>query len=77
MVANTYLEGSYSEIYSEVPLNEEGLKVLFRQFSFPAGIPSHVSANVPGSINEEASLAIPYRMHMERLSIIQISSLPV
>ena len=48
MVANTYLEGSYSELYSHVPENEEGMKQLFKQFSFPGGVPSHAAPDVPG-----------------------------
>ena len=43
LVANTYLEGTYSEIYPNIPETEEGLQKLFKQFSFPGGIPSHVS----------------------------------
>ncbi len=56
LVANTYLEGSYSEVYPEISQNEQGLKRLFTQFSFPGGIPSHVSADTPGSINEGGEL---------------------
>jgi len=56
MVANTYLEGSYSEIYPGVTMDENGLKKLFRQFSFPGGIPSHVAPDVPGSIHEGGEL---------------------
>ena len=56
LVANTYLEGTYSEIYPEVSQDEHGLKRLFTQFSFPGGIPSHVSPEVPGSINEGGEL---------------------
>lgn len=56
LVANTYLEGSYSERYPSVGLDEAGLKRLFTQFSFPGGIPSHVAAEVPGSINEGGEL---------------------
>jgi xylulose-5-phosphate/fructose-6-phosphate phosphoketolase len=56
MVANTYLEGTYSEIYPNIPQNEEGMKRLFRQFSFPGGIPSHASPETPGSINEGGEL---------------------
>src|SRR5690242_19964835 len=51
MVANTYLEGTYSEIYPAISQNEEGMKRLFRQFSFPGGIPSHAAPETPGSIN--------------------------
>ena len=56
MVANTYLEGTYSEIYPEISQNEEGMKHLFRQFSFPGGIPSHAAPETPGSINEGGEL---------------------
>src|SRR5271154_4699725 len=56
MVANTYLEGTYSEIYPHIPENEEGMKRLFRQFSFPGGIPSHAAPETPGSINEGGEL---------------------
>ncbi len=56
MVANTYLEGTYSEIYPSIPQNEEGIKRLFRQFSFPGGIPSHDAPETPGSINEGGEL---------------------
>jgi len=56
MVANTYLEGTYSEFYAHIPENEEGLRRLFRQFSFPGGIPSHVAPETPGSIHEGGEL---------------------
>jgi xylulose-5-phosphate/fructose-6-phosphate phosphoketolase len=56
LVANTYLEGTYSEVYPEVSQDERGMKRLFTQFSFPGGIPSHVSPEVPGSINEGGEL---------------------
>ncbi|CAN7165927.1 phosphoketolase family protein [Rhizobium sp. LjRoot30] len=56
MVANTYLEGSYSEIYPEIGEDEEGMRRLFKQFSFPGGIPSHVAAETPGSIHEGGEL---------------------
>src|SRR5437868_4016893 len=56
LVANTYLEGTYSEVYSHVPQNAEGLQHLFKQFSFPGGIPSHVAPETPGSINEGGEL---------------------
>ncbi len=56
LVANTYLEGTYSEIYPEVGQDEAGLKKLFTQFSYPGGVPSHVAAEVPGSINEGGEL---------------------
>lgn len=56
LVANTYLEGTYSEFYPEVSQDLAGLKRLFTQFSWPGGIPSHVAAEVPGSINEGGEL---------------------
>ena len=56
LVANTYLEGTYSEFYPQVSRDEAGLKRLFTQFSFPGGIPSHVAAETPGSINEGGEL---------------------
>jgi xylulose-5-phosphate/fructose-6-phosphate phosphoketolase len=56
VVANTYLEGTYSEIYPEVSEDEDGLRRLFRQFSFPGGIPSHASPECPGSIHEGGEL---------------------
>ena len=56
LVANTYLEGTYSEVYPKVSRDEQGLKRLFKQFSFPGGIPSHVAPETPGSINEGGEL---------------------
>jgi xylulose-5-phosphate/fructose-6-phosphate phosphoketolase len=56
MVANTYLEGTYSEVYSGVSQDLNGLRLLFRQFSFPGGIPSHAAPETPGSINEGGEL---------------------
>ena len=56
LVANTYLEGTYSEFYPKVSQDEAGLQRLFTQFSFPGGIPSHVAAQTPGSINEGGEL---------------------
>jgi xylulose-5-phosphate/fructose-6-phosphate phosphoketolase len=56
IVANTYLEGTYSELYPDVSRDERGLKRLFTQFSFPGGIPSHTAAETPGSINEGGEL---------------------
>jgi xylulose-5-phosphate/fructose-6-phosphate phosphoketolase len=56
LVANTYLEGTYTEVYPHIGHNEEGLRRLFRQFSFPGGIPSHVAPETPGSINEGGEL---------------------
>ena len=56
MVAQTYLEGTYSEIYPNISQDEEGLRKLFKQFSFPGGIPSHVAPETPGSIHEGGEL---------------------
>src|SRR5436305_11210139 len=56
LVANTYLEGTYSEFYPEVSQDEQGMKRLFTQFSFPGGVPSHVAPETPGSINEGGEL---------------------
>ncbi|WP_194904418.1 phosphoketolase family protein [Catenulispora rubra] len=56
LVANTYLEGSYSEVYPDVSEDEAGLKKLFKQFSFPGGISSHVAPTTPGSIHEGGEL---------------------
>jgi xylulose-5-phosphate/fructose-6-phosphate phosphoketolase len=55
-VANTYLEGTYSELYPNITQDEQGLKKLFTQFSFPGGIPSHVAPETPGSIHEGGEL---------------------
>ncbi|HLJ48269.1 MAG TPA: phosphoketolase family protein [Bryobacteraceae bacterium] len=56
LVANTYLEGTYSEFYPNISRNAEGMKRLFTQFSFPGGIPSHVAPETPGSIHEGGEL---------------------
>ncbi len=56
IVANTYLEGTYTEVYPQIGHDEEGIRRLFRQFSFPGGIPSHVAPETPGSINEGGEL---------------------
>ena len=56
LVANTYLEGTYSEVYPHIGPDAEGLRRLFRQFSFPGGIPSHVAPETPGSIHEGGEL---------------------
>jgi xylulose-5-phosphate/fructose-6-phosphate phosphoketolase len=56
LVANTYLEGTYSEFYPNISQDAEGMKKLFRQFSFPGGIPSHVAPETPGSIHEGGEL---------------------
>src|SRR5437773_1417642 len=56
LVANTYLEGTYSEFYSHIAENKEGMRKLFKQFSFPGGVPSHVAPETPGSIHEGGEL---------------------
>src|SRR5579863_4150237 len=56
LVANTYLEGTYTEFYPNIPQNAEGMRRLFTQFSFPGGIPSHVAPETPGSIHEGGEL---------------------
>ncbi|HUA76322.1 MAG TPA: phosphoketolase, partial [Acetobacteraceae bacterium] len=56
LIANTYLEGTYSEIYPQIPANEQGMERLFTQFSFPGGVPSHVAPETPGSIHEGGEL---------------------
>ncbi len=56
LVANTYLEGTYSEFYPDISRDEEGMRKLFKQFSFPGGIPSHVAPETPGSIHEGGEL---------------------
>src|SRR5437016_8074597 len=56
LVANAYLEGTYSEVYPHITRDTEGMRKLFRQFSFPGGIPSHVAPETPGSIHEGGEL---------------------
>jgi len=56
LVANAYLEGTYSEVYPSIAQDEDGMKRLFKQFSFPGGIPSHVAPETPGSIHEGGEL---------------------
>ena len=56
MIANTYLEGTYSEVYKNITQDKEGMKKLFKRFSFPGGVSSHCSPEVPGSINEGGEL---------------------
>ena len=56
LVANAYLEGTYSEVYPGISQDVEGMKRLFTQFSFPGGIPSHVAPETPGSIHEGGEL---------------------
>lgn len=74
MVAQTYLEGTYSEVYPFISENEDGMKRLFKQFSFPCGISSHVAPETPGSINEGGelgySLAHAYGAVMDNPTLI-------
>jgi xylulose-5-phosphate/fructose-6-phosphate phosphoketolase len=56
LVANTWLEGSFSELYPDVPQTVDGMARLFKQFSFPGGLPSHVAPEIPGSIHEGGEL---------------------
>jgi xylulose-5-phosphate/fructose-6-phosphate phosphoketolase len=56
LVANAYLDGTYSEVYSAIGQDADGMRALFRQFSFPGGIPSHVAPETPGSIHEGGEL---------------------
>ncbi len=56
VVANTYLEGTYSELHPHISRDTDGMKKLFKQFSFPGGIPSHVAPETPGSIHEGGEL---------------------
>jgi xylulose-5-phosphate/fructose-6-phosphate phosphoketolase len=56
IVANSYLEGTYTELYPTIQQTEEGMRLLFKQFSFPGGIPSHAAPETPGSINEGGEL---------------------
>ena len=55
-MANAYLEGTYSEVYPAIGQDTDGMRALFRQFSFPGGIPSHVAPETPGSIHEGGEL---------------------
>ena len=74
MVANAYLEGSYASRNPDITRNEKGMHKLFRQFSFPGGIPSHAAPDVPGSINEGGELGIHCLMPSALLSTIRILS---
>src|SRR6185295_11069320 len=56
LVAHAYLEGTYTEVYPNISQDEEGMRQLFKQFSFPGGIPSHVAPETPGSIHEGGEL---------------------
>ena len=74
MIANTYLEGTYTEIYPSITEDESGMKKLFKQFSFPCGVSSHVAPETPGSINEGGelgySLSHAYGAVMDNPSLI-------
>ena len=74
LIANTYLEGTYSEIYPNITYDETGLQKLFKQFSFPGGVSSHVAPETPGSINEGGelgySLSHAYGAVMDNPSLI-------
>jgi xylulose-5-phosphate/fructose-6-phosphate phosphoketolase len=74
LVANTWLEGTYSEIYPRIPQNAAGMRRLFRQFSFPGGIPSHAAPETPGSIHEGGelgySLSHAYGAAFDNLNLI-------
>ena len=72
MVANTFLEGTYSEIYPSIRQDADGLRKLFRQFSFPGGIPSHAAPETPGSIHEGANLGIRSLMRLVPPATIRI-----
>ena len=58
IVANTYLEGTYTELYPNITQDEDGLKKLFKQFSFPGGIPSHVARKLLALLTKKVNLAI-------------------
>ena len=68
---NAYLEGTYSEVYPNISQDEDGMKRLFTQFSFPGGIPSHVALET-GSIHEGGGWVTPSRMRMGPRSTIRI-----
>ena len=72
MVANTYLEGTYAEVYPDVTRDEEGLRKLFRQFSFPGGIPSHAARKRRARSMRVASSATRLCMRMAPRSITLI-----
>lgn len=74
IVANTYLEGTYSEVYPEISEDEVGLQRLFKQFSFPGGIPSHVAPETPGSIHEGGELGYSFLTPMGQHLTIPTSS---
>ena len=77
VVGNTYLEGTYSEVYPNISKDGEGLRKLFRQFSFPGGIPSHASPSAPARSTRAESWAIRSAIFSGRFSTIQILLSPV
>ncbi len=76
IVANAYLEGTYSEVYPSVSRDLDGVRRLFRQFSFPGGIPSHVAPETPGSIHEGGelgyALAYAYRTAFDNPDLLVV-----
>ena len=76
VVANTYLEGTYNEIYPDISQDEAGLRKLFIRFSFPGGIPSHASPKCPNSIHEGDELGIRSAIRSGQYSTIPISLSP-
>ena len=70
--ACSYLEGTYTEVHPEITPDENGLRLLFRKFSTPGGVPSHCGPHVPNSMHEAANSAIRWFMHSEPLSTIPI-----
>ncbi len=70
LIANTYLEGSYTEIYHHITQDEAGLQKLFKQFSFPGGVPSHTARRLPVRSTREANLAMRFHTPLEQHSII-------
>ena len=76
VVSNTYLEGTYSEIYPNISQDEAGLRKLFIQFSFPGGIPSHASPECPAQFTKVANWAIRSAIRLGRCLTIPISWLP-
>jgi len=69
LVAHAYLEGTYSQFYPDISQDLEGMRRLFKQFSLPGGIPSHVAAETPGSIHEGGNWATRFRTLMPLLTI--------
>ncbi|GJM80300.1 hypothetical protein HMSSN139_27960 [Paenibacillus sp. HMSSN-139] len=71
MVSNSYLDGSYTEIYPEITQDLQGMKKLFKQFSFPGGVASHAAPETPGSIHEGGELGIRFRTAQARFWTIR------